>query len=136
MSGPGSRCRGRRHAAALHPERRVEHVRALHRKRRVVRRDEIGEGRDEDEAAEDDDRDHRRLAHHLDDRPERASAAARARAACRRDGCHRHPYLASRIRGSMKAYRMSTTRLIPTIMKPAMITTPCTSGKSRWKMPS
>src|SRR5256885_1138045 len=36
----------------------------------------------------------------------------------------------------MKAERMTTIRMFPTIMKPAMITTPRTSGKSRRKKAS
>src|SRR5207244_10994253 len=124
-----------RQAAAVHPEGRREHLSALHRKRRVVRREEIGEDGHENQAAEDDDRDQRSFAHRFDDSAE----PARSRSSCRepcvgRDSGHR--YLLSLILVSMKAYRMSTTRLMPTIMKPAMITTPCTSGKSRWKMPS
>ena len=54
-----------------------------------------------DEAAEDDDGDQRRIAHHLDDRPERAAAAAREGRVAGMVAIV--PYLASRMRGSMKA---------------------------------
>src|SRR5438093_1577296 len=130
----------RRQAPALHPERRGEDLGSLHRQRRVVRRDQMGEGRHENQPAENDDHGQGPFARRLHEGGEPAGPGPfRGEPGIRRNGRHRRlprAHRVSLILGSMMAYRMSTSRLITTIMKPAMTTTPWTSGKSRWKMPS
>src|SRR5262249_25504140 len=124
-------------ASAVHPERRHEHLGALHRHGRIVGRDQIGEQRNDDEPAQDDDRHQRRLAGRFDDGAEPARRRpSRYEPGVRGNAPHVLPPREGGLGGSMKAYRMPTNGLMPTIITPAMTTTPCTSGKSRWKMPS